>query len=135
MNSLVMESILVVLLALIVGVGLGWLAWHPRSPLRSNTYAVAERKAMVAESERLHSSIAEAQSRETALLRDMAAMRDELVERYEELAMRGNERDAARAALRRSQLELAQRTEEVGEAHALVEQLRLSRPEEERHVG
>lgn len=126
MGWFVTESIVVVLVALLVGAALGWLAWSARSPLRRPGPGPAEHQALVVESAHLQSDMAEVSAREAALSRDVAAMRDELVERYEELTMRGNERDAARAALRRSQVELAQRTEELGAARDYIQQLQPS---------
>ena len=126
MGLFVTESVVVVGVALLVGAGLGWLTWSARSPLRERKPGAAEHDQLLAQSAHLQSDVASSSAREASLNRDVAAMRDELVERYEELAMRGNERDAARAALRRSQLELAQRTEELGAYHNHVQQLQQS---------
>lgn len=132
MGWFVTESVVVVLIALLIGAALGWLAWSAHSPLRPPGPGPAEHEALVVESAHLHSDMAEASAREATLSQDVAAMRDELVERYEELTMRGNERDAARAALRRSQMELAQRTEELGAARDHIAQLETS--QEDQHV-
>ncbi len=110
MEWFVVESLVVVAVALLIGFGIGALAFARRT---APTDGVDERDALRSEVETLRSSASDAWDHSRQLAADVSASREELVACFGELSMRAKELDAVRAALRRSQTETNELIERI----------------------
>lgn len=109
----IVESAAVVLAAAAVGFAIG-RAVRPGTPRATpSTAASASPAAAVTSTDALMAQLADCRGRAAGMVDDMAAMRNELATRYAEVVRLTDERDDARAAQSRAQVDLANRTAEL----------------------